>query len=136
MPVSVYTLIMPKYYTIKEANETLTIIRPMLKEMMEIGMKIREHQPELWDLVQKSAGNGGNSTLSKLLADFDRLDFILHKIQDMGIEVKDLTIGLIDFVAMHEGREVYLCWKYGEDSIQFWHEIEAGFQGRQLIDWE
>lgn len=127
---------MPKYYTLKEANEALIVIRPMLKEMMEIGSKIREHQPELWDLVQKSAGNGGNPTLSKLLKDFDRLDVLLHKIQDMGIEVKDLAIGLIDFVAMHEGREVYLCWKYGEDSIQFWHEIEAGFQGRQRIDWD
>jgi len=47
-----------------------------------------------------------------------------------------LTIGLIDFVGLRDGREVYLCWKYGEDSIQFWHEIEAGFQGRRLIDWE
>ena len=127
---------MPKYYTPKEANETLNVIRPMLKEMMEIGMKIREHQPELWDLVQKSAGNGGNPKLSKILRDFDRLDLLLHQIQDKGIEVKDLTIGLIDFVALYEDREVYLCWKYGEDSVQFWHEIETGFSGRQLIDWE
>jgi len=50
--------------------------------------------------------------------------------------VKDLTIGLIDFVALHDGREVYLCWQYGEESIQFWHEIEAGFAGRQPLDWE
>jgi hypothetical protein len=86
--------------------------------------------------VQKSAGNGGNPALSKLLPDFDRLDALLHKVQDMGIEVKDLTIGLIDFVGLRDGREVYLCWKYGEDSIQFWHETDAGFSGRQLIDWE
>ena len=127
---------MPKYYTPKEANEALDTVRPMLAEMMEIGEKIRAHQPELWDIVQKSAGNGGNPKLSKLLTDFDRLDFLLHQIQDMGIQVKDLTIGLIDFVALRDGREIYLCWKYGEDNIQFWHEIEAGFSGRQLIDWE
>lgn len=127
---------MPQYYTPKEANEALDKIRPMIEEMMKIGEKIRDHQPELWALVEKSAGNGGNPALSKLLKDFDRLDALLHQIQDMGIEVKDLTIGLIDFVSLHNGREVYLCWKYGEDSIQFWHEIEAGFSGRQLIDWE
>jgi hypothetical protein len=127
---------MPKYYTPKEANETLSLVRPMIQEMMEIGEKIRAHQPELWSVVEKSAGNGGNPQLSKLLTDFDRLDLLLHQIQDMGIEVKDLTIGLIDFVAVHAGREVYLCWKFGEDSIQFWHEIEAGFAGRQLIDWD
>jgi len=127
---------MPKYYTPKEANEALTIVRPMLKELMEIGERIRIHQPEYWSVVQKSAGNGGNPVLSKLLPDFDRLDALLHKIQDMDIEVKDLSIGLIDFFAMHDGREVYLCWKYGEDGIQYWHEIDAGFQGRVLIDWE
>jgi hypothetical protein len=127
---------MPKYYTLKEANETLEIIRPMLKEMMAIGEKIRAKQPELWDLVQKSAGNGGNPELSRLLVEFDHLDTLLHQIQDMGIEVKDLMVGLIDFVALKDGREVYLCWKYGEGPIQFWHEIEAGFSGRQIIDWE
>jgi len=127
---------MPKYYTLSEANEALTIIRPMMRELMELGGRIRTHQPEYWSVVQKSAGNGGNLALSRLLPDFDRLDLLLHAIQDMGIEVKDLTIGLIDFVALHDGREVYLCWKYGEESIQFWHEIEAGFAGRQLIDWE
>ena len=131
-----YTLVMPKYYTPEEANNALSIVRPIISEMMQIGEKIRAHQPELWDLVQKSAGNGGNPKLSKLLTDFDRLDLLFHQIQDMGIEVKDLTIGLIDFVALHEDREVYLCWKYGEDSVQFWHEIETGFAGRQLIDWE
>jgi hypothetical protein len=127
---------MPKYYTPQEANEALTIVRPILKELMEIGARIRARQPEYWSVVQKSAGNGGNPALSKLLPAFDRLDELLHKVQDMGIEVKDLTIGLMDFVAWHDDREVYLCWKYGEDSIQFWREIEAGFSGRQLIDWE
>lgn len=127
---------MPKYYTPTEANEALRVIRPMLEEMMAIGENIRAHQPELWDLVQKSAGNGGNPKLSKLLTDFDRLDFLFHQIQDMGIQIKDLTIGLIDFVALRDDREIYLCWKADEDSIQFWHEIEAGFSGRQLIDWE
>jgi hypothetical protein len=127
---------MPKYYSLKEANETLSIVRPMLKEMMDIGEKIRARQPDLWAMVQKSAGNGGNPELSKLLVEFDHLDALLHQIQDMGIEVKDLTIGLIDFVGLKDGREIYLCWKYGEGDIQFWHEIEAGFAGRQLIDWE
>ena len=127
---------MAKYYTPKEANEALIVVRPILKDLMQIGERIRAHQPEYWSVVQKSAGNGGNPALSKLLPDFDRLDILLHKIQDMGVEVKDLTTGLIDFVGLRDGREVYLCWKYGEDNIQFWHEIEAGFSGRQLIDWE
>jgi hypothetical protein len=132
----VYTPVMPTHYTPSEANEMLTIVRPMVAELMTLAERIRTHQPEIWAVAKKSAGNGGNPALSKILPDFDRLDMLLHRIQDMGIQVKDLTIGLIDFVALRDGREVYLCWKYGEESIQFWHEIEAGFQGRQLIDWE
>lgn len=127
---------MPRYFTPKEANDTLLIVRPIIEEMMQIGDKIREHQPELWSVVEKSAGNGGNPMLSKLLKDFDRLDLLLHQIQDMGITVKDLQVGLIDFPAWHEDHEVYLCWRHAEQDVRFWHEIEAGFQGRQLIDWD
>lgn len=127
---------MPKYYTPKEANHQLEVVRPMVAELMTISDRIRAHQPEIWSVVEKSAGNGGNPTLSKMLPDFDRLDLVLHQLQDMGIEVKDLTTGLIDFLALKDGREVYLCWKYNEGTIQYWHEIEAGFAGRQPIDWE
>jgi hypothetical protein len=127
---------MPKYYTPAEANNLLEIVRPMVGELMEIGERIRSHQPEIWSVVEKSAGNGGNPTLSKMLPDFDKLDAILHRLQDMNIEVKDLASGLIDFPAVRDGRVVYLCWKYNEGLVQFWHEIEAGFAGRQPIDWE
>lgn len=127
---------MPTYYTPQEANNLLEVVRPLVGELMNIGERIRAHQPEIWAVVEKSAGNGGNPELSKLLPDFDRLDVILHRLQDMDIEVKDLLIGLIDFPALHNGRVIYLCWQYGEERIQFWHEIEAGFAGRQLIDWD
>ncbi|MBI3169769.1 MAG: DUF2203 domain-containing protein [Chloroflexi bacterium] len=127
---------MPKYYTPAEANNLLEIVRPMVGELMGIGERIRSLQPEIWSVVEKSAGNGGNPALSKMLPDFDRLDAILHRLQDMDIEVKDLSTGLIDFPAIKDGRVVYLCWKYNEGLVQFWHEVEAGFAGRQPIDWE
>jgi hypothetical protein len=126
---------MAQYFTPQEANDALPVIRPILEEMMQIGARVREHQPELWSLVQKSAGNGGNPTLSSLLTEFDRLDALLHQIQDMGIKVKDLQSGLVDFPAWHDEHEVYLCWQVGEQGVEFWHEIEAGFAGRQPIDW-
>jgi hypothetical protein len=127
---------MPKYYTPSEANEMLDIVRPMVGELIGIAERIRARQPELWTMAQKAAGNGGSAALSKLLPDFDRFHTLMHRLDDLGVEVKDVTIGLIDFRALHEGREVYLCWKYNEGNIQFWHEIEAGFQGRQVIDWD
>jgi len=131
-----YTFNMTRYFTPTIANETLIVIRPMLEEMMRIAEDIHAHQPELWGMVQKSAGNGGSPELSNLLQEFDKLDALIHKVQDMRIQIKDLIIGLIDFPARHEDREVYLCWQVGEVEVEYWHEVEAGFSGRQLIDWE
>jgi hypothetical protein len=125
---------MPRYFTLAEANQALEMIRPLMDEIQSIRNNIIDHQPEAWPAIEKSAGNGGNPTLSKLVEDFDRLDKILHKILETGAQVKDINTGLLDFPALREGQEVYLCWKYGEGQIVFWHEVEAGFAGRQPID--
>jgi hypothetical protein len=51
----------------------------------------------------------------------------------LGVLVKDVDSGLVDFLARRQGREVYICWRYGEDGLVYWHDIEAGFAGRRLI---
>lgn len=125
---------MPRYFTLQEASETLNAIRPMMEELVSISQKIIAKQPEIWPAIEKSAGNGGNPTLSRLVREFERLDDLLHRLQDLGVLIKDMSAGLIDFPAIRDGREVYLCWKVGEDHIAYWHEIETGFAGRQPID--
>lgn len=124
---------MPQYFTLQEANEALNIIRPLMDEVQVIRQKILENQPEAWPAIEKSAGNGGNRALSNLVQDFEKLDALVHQIQDTGAQIKDINTGLLDFSALKNGREVYLCWQHGEDDIQYWHEIEAGFAGRQPI---
>ena len=125
---------MSQYFTLQEANETLNIIRPLMDEVQVIRQKILENQPEAWPAIEKSAGNGGNRALSNLVQEFEKLDALVHQIQDTGAQIKDINTGLLDFSALKNGREVYLCWQHGEDDIQYWHEIEAGFAGRQPID--
>ncbi len=125
---------MPQYFTLDEANKTLELIRPMMDEIQVIRQEILAHQPEIWSVMEKSAGNGGNPTLSQMVGTFDRLDGIIHQIQDTGTLIKDLNTGLLDFPAQKDGREVYLCWQYGEEDIGFWHEVEAGYAGRQPIE--
>ena len=125
---------MSRYFTLEEANTALETIRPLMDEIQSIRNNIIAHQPEAWPAIERSAGNGGNPTLSKLVEDFDHLDKLLHRILDTGAQVKDINTGLLDFPAFREDREVYLCWKYGEDQIAFWHEIDAGFAGRQPIE--
>ena len=125
---------MPEFFTLKEANEALEIIRPLMDEVMQIRQKILDKQPEIWSAVEKSAGNGGNPVLSRMVFEFEKLDGLLHSIQDAGAQIKDINIGLIDFPAQKDGREVCLCWKHGEGDIAFWHEMDAGYAGRQSIE--
>jgi len=125
---------MQKFFTLSEANEALKIIRPLMDEVQAIRETILANQPEAWPAIEKSAGNGGNKALSKMVDDFEKLDSLIHQILDTGVQIKDINIGLLDFSAMREGREVYLCWKYGEENIAFWHEVDAGYAGRQPIE--
>ena len=125
---------MSKYFTLLQANEALDSIRPWMDEIQTIRQEILAHQPEIWSVMEKSAGNGGNPTLSRMVPTFDRLDELIHSVQDTGVIIKDINTGLLDFPAMRDGHEVYLCWKYGEGEIAFWHDIDAGFAGRRSID--
>ncbi len=125
---------MPKFFTLEQANDALKIIRPLMEEVQSIRRKILEKQPETWTAIEKSVGNGGNRTLSRMVQDFERLDALVHRILDTGVQIKDINIGLLDFSAMKDGREVYLCWQYGEGEIAYWHEVDAGYTGRQPID--
>ncbi len=124
----------PHYFTVDEANAALEIIRPLLKEILGIRDEILTKQPEVWPAIERSAGNGGNATLSKIAEDFDRLDTLVHRVLATGVEVKDINSGLLDFPALRNGEEVLLCWKYGEDKIAFWHDKEAGYAGRRPIE--
>ncbi len=124
---------MPRYFTLQEANETLDLIRPLIEEVQRIRKRILQGQPEAWPAIQRSAGNGGNRALSNLVPDFEKLDALIHRIQATDVLIKDINLGLLDFPALKDGREVYLCWQYGEGEIAFWHEVEVGFAGRQPI---
>ena len=126
---------MPQYFTLEEANEALKVTHPLMNEVQAIRQKILANQPEAWPAIEKSAGNGGNRALSDMVQDFERFDMLIHQIQDTGAQIKDINIGLLDFSALKDGREVYLCWQYGEGEIAFWHEVEAGYAGRQPIEY-
>jgi len=125
---------MTKYFTLDEANAALQIIRPLMEKIQVIRQSILEQKPEAWAVIEKAAGNGGSKAASLLAMDFEQLDQYLHQIQATGAVLKDLNLGLLDFSAWRADHEVYLCWKYGEQDIEYWHEIDAGFAGRQPIE--
>jgi hypothetical protein len=124
---------MPHYFSLAEANAALEVIKPLMKEIQAIRNDILAHQPEAWPVVAKAAGNGGSKAASLLARDFEHLDRLVHLVQDTGAIIKDLDTGLLDFPAWRNEREVYLCWRFGEERVDYWHEVEAGFAGRQPI---
>jgi hypothetical protein len=96
-------------------------------------------QHKLGELTLKAAANGNlleeevhatQREAKRLTEEFDKL---IAKINDLGCEIKDIEQGLVDFPALREGREVYLCWRLGEEEVAFWHELDAGFGGRQPL---
>ena len=124
---------MSQLFTLESANEAVAIIRPLLAEILQIRQEILEKQPELWPALEKSRGNGGNRPASEVALKFKRLETLVRRIQDIGAEIKDINTGLVDFPSIRDGRKVCLCWQYGEEEIQYWHDLDAGFAGRQPL---
>ncbi len=123
-----------RYFTVEEANAALRVVRPLIEEVQRIRAQVVAQKPEIWPAIARSVGDGGNPALSRLVKDFDRLDHAVRQILATGAQIKDIDTGLLDFPAWREGHEVYLCWKVGEQEIAFWHEVDAGFAGRQSIE--
>lgn len=124
---------MPRYFTLDEANALLDTLRPLVGRMLEVRQKLLDLQPELEPVLRKALGNGGSQVASQAAVIFEELRELVERIQDSGVELKDINSGLLDFRSLRGGREVYLCWRYGEDEISFWHDLDAGFAGRQPL---
>lgn len=122
-----------RYFTLEEANACLPRLRQLLEELQEVQREINASRPEVWPVLQKAIGNGGNQRASELLKEFRRLERAVEGIQETGCLLKDAEQGLVDFLSRRDGREVYLCWRRGEDQIRCWHELHTGFAGRQPL---
>jgi hypothetical protein len=90
-------------------------------------------QPELAGVLDKLLGNGGSRMTAELLETFERLRRDVRAIEAMGVLVKDLETGLLDFPSERDGEIVFLCWRHGEPSVAHWHAVDAGFSGRQPL---
>ena len=131
---------MPRLFTRKEADALLPVLNEKLGQLGELRDAAAPRREALARLEAKAAGNGRDHAeemgqlrreLQSLIA---RSEAILTEILGLGVEVKDLQLGLVDFPSEREGRVVYLCWRLGEDRVRFWHEVDAGFAGRQPLE--
>ena len=124
---------MPRYFTLDEANTTLEVIRPLVRDILETRQKLLEMQPELAPILEKALGNGGSRLASQAAFEFSKLQELIDQITTTGALFKDINSGLVDFLSRRDERDVYLCWRYDEERVRYWHELDAGFAGRQPL---
>lgn len=121
-------------YTLVEARALLPQVKELMGKVQEARRAILQLRPAAWPALRKAAANGGSQEASELAMQFAKLERGVKGILALGIEIKDVDSGLLDFHGTRAGQEVYLCWRHGEDDILFWHELDAGFAGRRPID--
>jgi hypothetical protein len=124
---------MTKYFTPEEANQVLPQVRALVSEVMHARETIIKAQPELWPVLEKSIGNGGSKKAGELLHEFRRVENGVQGLHDIGCVLKDMSIGLVDFPTLRDGREALLCWKYDEPAVLFWHDLQSGYSGRKRL---
>ncbi|MBS3156175.1 DUF2203 domain-containing protein [Candidatus Woesearchaeota archaeon] len=123
-----------RYVTIEEAENSLSEVRESLKKIMKLSENISVLQS-----VEISYDNEYDElfTETKTNHEFHRMSSELHrelhKLIKIGCIVRDINVGLVDFFSRFEGRDIFLCWEMGEESISHWHEVSEGYETRKPI---
>jgi hypothetical protein len=127
-----------RIFTLTEAKALLPRVGELLERSREQrGQALAAHEA-LTGIPIPDRSNGHQAeavSLERRLGDaISELEQSLRELHGMGIEVKDLDHGIVDFPAWRDDRVVFLCWRLGEPTIAFWHELNSGFQGRRALD--
>lgn len=122
-----------QYFTVEEANALLPEIEFLMEQLLERRAKVIESRDLIAGILEDVKSNVGGPAASAMVQEFMAIERLAKKIRSHGCIIKDLNNGLVDFPSIREGREVYLCWRFGEPRIDFYHELHAGFKGRQQL---
>lgn len=115
-------------------------VRPLLEDLVAQRRALRQHQERLAEFQARARGNGGVARGPEVVAAKQAAERLtaqirqgIQAIQALGCVVKDLEMGLVDFPAFRDGREIYLCYRLGEGRITFWHGVDEGYAGRKPL---
>jgi hypothetical protein len=129
-----------RHFTPEEANAALPDVRPLVERMVEhrrAHVEALERQEELEGRIRGNGGGIPPAELAETAAEVERhareLARAVDDIVELGVEVKDLDEGLVDFPALRRGETVLLCWQLGEDEVGYWHSADDGFAGRRPL---
>ena len=122
-----------KHFTVEEARELLPELRRIFKDAHSRRERARRSDENLGRLLRKTGADIGGEPVTDLLMDLQQMNAQLERVQKLGVQIKDFDRGLVDFPHIREGREVFLCWELEEDDIEFWHDLDTGYAGRERL---
>ncbi|MEP7038644.1 MAG: DUF2203 domain-containing protein [Acidobacteriota bacterium] len=121
-----------KHYTVEEAQALLPQVRKWLDEIASLQERLVKLDSRLASMSASGHDVGGDTVNSsiRLRADWQSM---MQEFTARGIQIKDLERGLIDFPALRDGKEIFLCWEKDEEDIQYWHDLDSGYPGRERL---
>jgi hypothetical protein len=129
-----------RLFTVEQANAMLPLVRAITSDLASLAKDVMERRHRLALLLsgrQLKPNDPYSEELAQMEADLERdtlrLQEYVEELRELGVEPKGAVEGLVDFPAQIDGRLVYLCWKLGEPEVFYWHEVDAGFAGRQPL---
>jgi hypothetical protein len=123
----------PRLFTVEEANALLPKLREILADVAVHRDALREKAPHLEPILAAAGANGGGRVGSEYGVEAYNLYLAIERIRELGVILKDLDMGLLDFPHERDGHTVFLCWHPPEERISYWHEIEDGYRGRRPL---
>ncbi|HET7478960.1 MAG TPA: DUF2203 domain-containing protein [Rubrobacteraceae bacterium] len=122
-----------RLFTVAEANALLPTLKELLDDLALHLAAVREKAPHMEPILRAAGANGGGRMGSEYGVEAYNLHLAIERIRELGVIVKDLDMGLLDFPHERDGRVVFLCWHPPEERVEFWHEIETGYAGRKPL---
>ena len=122
-----------RHFTLAEARAMLPQLRRVFKELHVRQDRAHATEAKLKDTLNRSGGDLGGKLVATLMTDLVALDAEVRQLQERGVVIKDFERGLVDFPSLRDDREVFLCWELEEDDIEFFHDIESGYAGRERL---
>lgn len=117
-------------FTVQEANRSLPLVTRIVRDIVNTHERATQLQAKIDGLPR---AKDSSALQSQLDAAAGELQDYVDELTDIGVELKDYETGLVDFPGRHQGRDVFLCWRLGEEKIEYWHELHTGFNGRQPV---
>jgi hypothetical protein len=125
-------LVHERHFTREEANALLPQLSALLTQLRRAKDELTD--TEAHEVLSEAApANGGGEQGKQVGVAFLEVRRLLDTVAQAGIVLRDIDRGLVDFPALIEGREVYLCWELGEDEVEYWHDLEGGYGGREPL---